>query len=363
MTLSDREGLETGVSIEKNFISVIIHRYKRAEFYESAVESVVNQTLDPNSFEIILVTDFYDRNLKKLSNKYKNFRFIIYQGTCLGERIRSALSISRGEILCFLDDDDEFNAEKLFHVMKLFSENKDVAYYHNGQQLIDSEGREIKLGGYLGRLHHKDSCYFYVRHDMKDKHYKIFSETRADFNSSSISVRRSHIERTLNWIDGISIKLDTFMFYSSLISNGDMVIDSRPFTRYRVHGNNVSINSDRDDAKSNTKFLHISEAYFSDTAIFLSMFREMSFDAKFLRKVIAERAMNNFFKTVLEDNGGRKPVSLSIYDVLKEWRVFASHELPVPFILAALITGLTYGMSPKIGVRAAMALFKIAWTA
>lgn len=101
-------------------ISVIIPTYKRASFLSRAVDSVLNQSY-PN-VEVIVVDD----NEPKSEYRVETERIMqIYEGNCRVRYIvhprnrngaaarNTGIKNSRGEFICFLDDDDWYLPEKL----------------------------------------------------------------------------------------------------------------------------------------------------------------------------------------------------------------------------------------------------------
>ena len=53
-------------SVPDKKLSVIITAHNRKNYLEDALESLIDQTLDRNLFEIIVVKNFYDGNLDQL---------------------------------------------------------------------------------------------------------------------------------------------------------------------------------------------------------------------------------------------------------------------------------------------------------
>jgi len=116
-------------------ISVIILGYNRREFLLKAVNSVANQTLDRNLYEVVVVKSFEDKSIDETVNKlgYKN---IVYETPRYGERAAVGIEESSGEILAFLEDDDEFKPSKLTKVHEFFNKYKDVYYFHDTREYI-----------------------------------------------------------------------------------------------------------------------------------------------------------------------------------------------------------------------------------
>ena len=116
-------------------ISVIISAYNRRDFLLKAVNSVANQTLDKNLYEVIVVKNFEDKSIDETLNKlgYKN---VVYDTPRWGEMVAIGIEESSGDILAFLDDDDEFKSSKLTKVHQVFNKYKDVYYFHDTREYI-----------------------------------------------------------------------------------------------------------------------------------------------------------------------------------------------------------------------------------
>jgi len=99
--------------------------YNRRDFLLRAVNSVANQTLDKNLYEVIVVKNFEDKSIDETLNKlgYKN---IVYDTPRYGEMVAIGIKKSSGDILAFLEDDDEFKPSKLTKVHQVFNKYKYV---------------------------------------------------------------------------------------------------------------------------------------------------------------------------------------------------------------------------------------------
>jgi glycosyltransferase involved in cell wall biosynthesis len=114
---------------ENILASIIIISYKRKEFIKEAVNSVLNQDIDRNKYEIIVVKDFYDSRIDEFL--FRTCDLVInHQSETNGEKWTKGLTSSRGKVICFLDDDDLFHISKLSRILEVYSETK-FDYYHN----------------------------------------------------------------------------------------------------------------------------------------------------------------------------------------------------------------------------------------
>lgn len=101
-------------------VSIIITTYKRATMLQRAIDSVLNQTYE--NIEVIVVDDNdndteYRKQTENIMEKYKNnskVKYIKHDKNMNGAVARNTgLKHSKGEVICFLDDDDWYLPEKI----------------------------------------------------------------------------------------------------------------------------------------------------------------------------------------------------------------------------------------------------------
>jgi len=114
-------------------VSVVITTYKRHDYLQRAISSVLNQTY--TNLEVIVVDDNdedsdYSKQVKELikqicvtDNRIKYVPMGKNSGACKARN--KGIEISRGEYVNFLDDDDEFKPEKIELQVKKYLDLKD----------------------------------------------------------------------------------------------------------------------------------------------------------------------------------------------------------------------------------------------
>jgi glycosyltransferase involved in cell wall biosynthesis len=218
-------------------ISVIMPNHDRREFVISALNSVLTQDFPRREYEVIVST-----NSREMIHKFKEMgaETVYSSEVGIGKKVADALELSKGEIICFLDDDDLFVKSKLREVDRIFRENG-VDYYHNDMALIDREGivvadRAPWMIPLLEKMETKDKVVVMGKKEFLRKagrHYSL-----AAFNSSSIAVRREVLQGRLDQLRKVEFAIDLFYFISSLDTQRPIAIDGRTLTLYRVHGGN-----------------------------------------------------------------------------------------------------------------------------
>jgi len=212
-------------------ISVIITAYNRKEFLLEALNSVIYQTLDRNNYEIILIKNFNDITIDSFC-KSNSVVTITMDGT-IGEYLSKGISLSKGQVICFLDDDDLYLPNKLEEVSKL-CESTNFSLLHNNYSEIDEIGNPHKP--YMRKLHFTSHDFDILKFNppFQISTLKKLLKAESDFNISCISISRSFSKSVENTIKNISACQDGFLFYSSL-SSRPVVSTGMVLTKYRVH--------------------------------------------------------------------------------------------------------------------------------
>ncbi|QGR19755.1 glycosyltransferase family 2 protein [Stygiolobus azoricus] len=227
-------------------ISVIISAYDRREFLKNAIRSVYRQLLDKGLYEVIVVKNFEDKEIDDYIAKlgYKN---IIYDTPKYGEQISAGIEESKGEILAFLEDDDEFKQEKLSKIYNVFTTQKEVSYFHDTREyiyndkIIDINTKDPKISEIIKYLEeitpHED-----VLIDPFDKRVKNFLVKYYGIavTVSLMSVRRSCIEDKMALLKQIDVGVEDFI-PAFAAECGKLFHAADRLTRYRIHNKNSSI--------------------------------------------------------------------------------------------------------------------------
>ena len=123
-----------GILNEHITVTVIITTFNRQiNFLKSAVKSVIEQTLKPD--EIIVVDDNTNSLLSESIKSFCHKENIIYihnlgtHGACAARNL--GISRASGQFVAFLDDDDEWKANKLEEQVNAIT-NESVLIYCNG---------------------------------------------------------------------------------------------------------------------------------------------------------------------------------------------------------------------------------------
>ncbi len=219
-------------------VSVILIAFNRRDYIEGAFRSILAQTVDRSLFEIIVIKNFPNQLIDGWTGE-PSVTVVQSPSAAIGESYSLGVRLSRGEIICFLDDDDEYEPTRLARLLKLFSTCSGPVYYHNQRTVIDENGKAISdrwaesLAG-----NQRDELIVFgpdiLRGSILPSTFDVY------FNESSMALSRQILlNRQRELHEGPEL-IDIFMVCTAMAENATFVLDSWRLTKYRVHGNQVS---------------------------------------------------------------------------------------------------------------------------
>ena len=121
-------------------ISIITPVYNGERFIEKTIISILSQNY-PNLEYIIIDGGSTDQTLNIIS-KYKDklAYFISEPDKCMYDALNKGFAKATGEILCWLNSDDEYYPHTLYAVAKLFSDCPDVEWVTGTNSHINEQG-------------------------------------------------------------------------------------------------------------------------------------------------------------------------------------------------------------------------------
>ena len=227
---------------EKIFLTVAIFVHNRDEFVNYALNSVLGQTLDRSFFEILIISNIYI-NLRPEQLNIPNLKIIQTDQQSLWDKIVLARNLANGEIISFLEDDDLWHSNKLKHVMEVFLSDPNICYYHNGFKLFhDQKITETVPSNWDSADSHKSTT---IQTNSARDSLKLF----ADYNLSSISIQKKILFTDLK-IMPENLFIDGMLFLLATFSSGPMAADNIALTFIRLHKNNNSGLSIKDEREN-----------------------------------------------------------------------------------------------------------------
>lgn len=130
---------DVGISNKQHLISVVIPTHNRANLLKRAVESVQQQTV--SNIEIIIVsdgsTDDTDRTVGELMENDPRIRYKSYHPAKGGNYARNlGILTASGDLIAFLDDDDEWLNDKLEKQLMALQMNPNAGISFTGSNII-----------------------------------------------------------------------------------------------------------------------------------------------------------------------------------------------------------------------------------
>jgi len=208
-------------------VSVVITAHNRKKYLINAVKSVLNQDSSRKDYEIIVVKNFADEDIDSFLER-EGIKCIHTDAQPFGEKLAIGIDNSKGEVISFLDDDDEFSRNKISCLIEAFNDQR-VTYHHSSIQTIDESGKEHTDG--LS----KNIPNTLVTGNFKPNDFKIVMKYKLDWYMSAISCQANLLKKNSAIIREARASLDKLTFLLCVESGGSLYFDSRRLTRYRVH--------------------------------------------------------------------------------------------------------------------------------
>jgi len=224
-------------------VAVIVGAYRREPFLLGAVRSVLAQDLPRDRYEILVTKNFSNDALDRALDEL-GVRRILDDDPKIGPWLMRAVAQTTAPLIAFLDDDDEFEPNRLSEVLRVFRERPDVGFYRNRVRVIDREGRPLPPGEW--RAHEVDPEFdrrgsVAVSPGSKGEVLELATgRTFATFNSSTMVVRRELLAGpTAEALRGTQLP-DLGLFLAGALSPYGLYFDERRLTRFRYYGGNVT---------------------------------------------------------------------------------------------------------------------------
>jgi glycosyltransferase involved in cell wall biosynthesis len=215
------------LAADQPFVSVVITTLNRLDYLRRALASVEGQAY--RNFDILVMDDGSSDGTVEFLEGYQSSAPFRWQSvpSCERANLRNrGAALASGNLLSFLDDDDEWHEEKLVRQVECMQANPDaVASYcftvpigPDGSVLHDLAAEHRRL--YLRQV--RDGHGF----ESLARHCLIFT--------SGVMVRRAAFEHVGGYQDRL-IPAEDWHYYLCLAKAGRIVAVADPLVRYRVH--------------------------------------------------------------------------------------------------------------------------------
>jgi glycosyltransferase involved in cell wall biosynthesis len=208
-------------------VSILINNYNYAQFVSEAVASATAQTYQ--NIEIIVVDDGSTDNSVEVIRQFGDrVRLVAKENGGQASAFNAGFAASQGEIICFLDADDLFVADKVSSVVEVFERHPSVGWCFNQLYQFGETN-----GSYDSSVASWRSGLLDVRRNtMGGKPPYLATAT------SGLSFRRDTLAQILPMPDLIRITSDNYLKFVAMgVSEGWM--HAQKLTLQRIHGNNA----------------------------------------------------------------------------------------------------------------------------
>jgi hypothetical protein len=249
------------------YISVIVTAYNRRRYLPFALRSLEAQTLPRDKFEVIVVKNFDDKDSDDIISR-NGWKEVYNDESYQGKFYLAGLEEVSGEVVTFLDDDDVYVPERLEAIYKAFTSYDRLVYFHNSWAVIDENGNVLErpppflsisknlVGGSPIVIDVDRLRGLAKRYNVSVADLVLKVRVEADFNSSSVAVRRPVLEPHVQLLKRLPIGIDGFVFVSSLKAGGLMYFTDERLTLYRVHGESWTFMSVAKGSKKEMQLRH-----------------------------------------------------------------------------------------------------------
>jgi len=216
------------------YISVIVPAYNRKKYILGAVKSALSQDFPRDLYEVIVVKNFRDEVIDRRLEEWGVVNLYSDQRG-LGAKVYEALQVARGEVISFLEDDDEFLPGKLQRVYSFFKAKSTLDFYRNREIFIDEAGNLISTREY------PKSCPSYVTDAEKWRYLRVI-ESHSIKGNSYISIRRDVVLHKAEVLKQLSYAVDAYNVASGVLYGRDLLFDMSDaaiLTAYRSHTDQV----------------------------------------------------------------------------------------------------------------------------
>jgi hypothetical protein len=214
------------------FISVIIPAFDRREFLEGAIASVLAQSFPRSDYEIVVIKNFAHPAVDARRGE-PGTKLLWDESLAIGAMLARAIDACEGEIVCFLDDDDQFEPDKLTHIARLFREDPCRTFVHDAIAPMDRAGLPLPDWGRLRTQ--PTASYPVVSASERRARTSDFFRNGISVNLSAMSVRASLLRTVAAQLRQVGSSPDIFVFFAALANEGTLWIEARRLTRYRFH--------------------------------------------------------------------------------------------------------------------------------
>lgn len=210
-------------------ISVIIDTYNYGHFLETAIKSVINQTLDKSLYEIIVVDDGSTDDTRRRAEKYlPEITYHYKENGGQASAFNEGIKLSKGELIAFLDSDDYWHPEKLAQILGKFRSDPDIGVVYHKLALINSHNEYVDTF---------PKWFSRIAADNPSQNYGEW-QTIIGSSTSGIAIRATILKKMLPIPDEFKLCADGYLMVCAPAVTCKFGLINSELGYYRIHGAN-----------------------------------------------------------------------------------------------------------------------------
>ena len=295
-------------------------------------------------YEIIVVKNFSNDTIDEQLDG-RNVKLIDSQNVSLGGKLSEAIGLAKGHVICVLEDDDEFELNRLERIKSVLEAINGSCMYSNARKLIDENGNIIEYHRYSRFIGSKDAEIEIISPENAKVRHDI-----PRHNLSSMAITKSTLEKYRMSFDSINFALDIYVACIALRENSTIVVDSYKLTKYRIHNNQAIHWANSFQTNTTDEIRTDASKHVSDLELCIQMCPESALSRMLTYLVYHVKVMNLIY---FESADNRREALSTLFLWLK---AMTKHELSNFLLMTPLI--LLRMASPKI-CRKLVAVFRV----
>jgi len=239
-----------------SLVSVVIPTRNRIDLLIRAIKSVINQTY--NDWEIIVIDDASNDSTKSVMSGMKSYRI-----KCIHLKEKSGGAVARnigiknssGDLISFLDDDDEWMPEKLQKQIDCLGNDKQLGICYTGRKTIRKGNLIFGIG--------KNYSFSYP---PKNNQFKAIMTDNFVGITSSVMIPRS-ILKDIHGFDELLPCLQDYDLFIRIIKKWNAAGINEPLVLYHLDGNIKHVSLTRQEIEFASRYIlrkYENEQYYSN---------------------------------------------------------------------------------------------------
>jgi hypothetical protein len=217
---------------EAPYVTVVVTAYRRRTFLREAVRSALDQTLPRAEYEVLVLKDFADAALDTWFAA-EGVTVLTEDLPNVGQMLARGVRLARGEVVCYLDDDDRFRRDKLAGVAAAFRGDPRLGLLRNGYDPIDAQGQPVPAWNRY-RPQPTETLTIDTSRDTT-RYLPWISHYSGYANVSTMAFRRSVLEPWLGVLDTVTAAQDLFLPTVAALSGTKHRFEAAKWNEFRVH--------------------------------------------------------------------------------------------------------------------------------